>query len=577
MVPLGGSGFSSGGVGNTVVRIFVPAGTPSSPLTRPIITTTPTPSAFVPANGPAPATAPVAPVPGATPGPPGSQTLAISVTGPTTINQNVIVGPNASGCSPAPGGTACQLSMTLPAGTYTGTVGSGSAAIGFTVTPSTNNVLNLTLGGTPSSVAIVPGSFLSAANAQGGVDFFGAGRHPMLVELLDANQNVIVGNAPINFSLSQAGGALSLGVSQPSTTAPNLFYVTVPAVASAAAGFLRATASYQSVPNPCLQSGATCNGTVRVDVRQLLAVANAGASTVALYANGQNVPLATIQSGVTSPLAVIFDGAGDLFVANQTGSVSEYIPPYNQPPTTIANGINHPQALAVDSRGNLFVANGNGSNTVTVYSAPFAGGPTTAITAGVDDPVSLALDGAGDLFVVSAASNTVTEYAPPYNGMPVAITKGLNAPNSLALDGRGNLFVANLNSTPNSVVEYTPPFTEQSAPVATITNGVNEQGTIGLNGASNLFVPNQGANTVTEYVPPYANAPTTIVGGQSQPVALAIDTSGNLYVANYGNNTVTVYAPPYAGGSWTTLSNAISAPVALALSPATASGVTLLP
>ncbi len=117
----------------------------------------------------------------------------------------------------------------------------------------------------------------------------------------------------------------------------------------------------------------------------------------------------------------------------------------------------------------------------------------------------------------------MTEYAPPYNGTPIAISKGLNAPNSLALDGRGNLFVANLNSTPNSVVEYTPPFTEQSAPVATITNGVNEQGTIGLNGASNLFVPNQGANTVTEYVPPYSNAPTTIVGGQSQPVALAID------------------------------------------------------
>jgi NHL repeat len=576
MVPLGGSAFGAGGTGNTLVRIFVPTGTASSPIARPVITPSPPPSAFVPLAGPAPVTPPAAPVPGATPGPPGSQTLAINVTGPTTINQNVTVGPNASGCSPAPGGTACQLSLTLPAGTYTGTVGSGGAAIGFTVAPSTNNVLNLTLGGTPSSVAIVPGSFLSFANAQGGVDFYGAGRHPVLVELLDANQNVIV-NAPVNFSLSQAGGALSLGVSQTSAAATNLFYVTVPAVASAAAGFLRASASYQSIPNLCLQSGATCNGTVRVDVRQLLAVANSGASSVALYANGQNAPLATIQSGIAGPQAVVFDGAGDLFVANQLGSVSEYAPPYSQPPTTIGNGINHPQALAVDSRGNLFVANGNGSNTVTVYSAPFGGGPATVIAAGVSDPVSLALDAAADLFVVNAASNTVTEYAPPYSGTPVAISKGLNAPNSLALDGRGNLFVANLNSTPNSVVEYTPPFTEQSAPVATITNGINEQGTIGLNGVSSLFVPNQGANTVTEYVPPYSSAPTTIVGGQSQPVALAIDTSGNLYVANYGNNTVTVYAPPYGGGSWTTLSNAISAPVALALSPATPGGVTVLP
>jgi hypothetical protein len=137
--------------------------------------------------------------------------------------------------------------------------------------------------------------------------------------------------------------------------------------------------------------------------------------------------------------------------------------------------------------------------------------------------------------------------------------------------------VANLNSTPNSVVEYTQPFTNQSAPAATITNGVNEQGVITLSSSANLFVPNQGANTVTEYVAPYSNPPTTIGGGQSQPIALAIDSNGNLYVANYGNNTVTEYPPPYASASWTTLSTGISAPIALALSPATNSGSALLP
>jgi hypothetical protein len=146
----------------------------------------------------------------------------------------------------------------------------------------------------------------------------------------------------------------------------------------------------------------------------------------------------------------------------------------------------------------------------------------------------------------------------------------------LALDNRGNLFVANLNSTPNSVVEYSPPFSDLSAPVAMITNGVNEQGSIATL-STNLFVPNQGANTVTEYAAPYTGLPTTIVGGQSQPVALALDASGNLYVANYGNNTVTIYSAPYAPGSWTTISNGVAAPFALALSPATTGGGTLLP
>ncbi len=83
MVPLGGSGFGAGGTGNTIVRIFVPAGTPSSPLTRPVITPSPAPpTGFVPLTGATPVTTPGASMAGASPGPPGSQSLAINVTGP---------------------------------------------------------------------------------------------------------------------------------------------------------------------------------------------------------------------------------------------------------------------------------------------------------------------------------------------------------------------------------------------------------------------------------------------------------------------------------------------------------------
>ncbi len=144
-----------------------------------------------------------------------------------------------------------------------------------------------------------------------------------------------------------------------------------------------------------------------------------------LYVAGQTTPLATIQNGVTNPQTLVFDSAGDLFVANQTGTVSEYVPPYNQGPAAVAGGLNHPQALAVDARGNLFVANGNGSNTVNVYAPPYTGGPAATIASNVNDPVGLALDAAADLFVVNAAANTVAEYAPPYTGPPTIISRGL--------------------------------------------------------------------------------------------------------------------------------------------------------
>jgi hypothetical protein len=571
------AGASLGAAGNTLVRIFVPAGTQPNPALSRVssLPALPSPAAPQPFGGAVPVTTAPPPAMGGAPAANGAQVLAINVSGPTSITQSVTVGPNATGCSPAPGGTSCQLTLTLPTGTYTGTI--GSAGVAFNVASSATNSLNLTLSGVPAQLQIVPASFLSAPNAQGGIDLYGAGKHALLIEMLDSNENVIVGTSGASFSLSQAGGSLPLAVTQTGALAPNQFYVSGSASVNANSSILRATATYQGPANPCAQPGAVCSGTARVDVRQLLGVANSNINTVTLYAYGQTTPIATIANGVTNPQALIFDAAGDLFVADQPGSITVYVPPYNQAPNAIANGVNHPQALALDSRGDLFVANGNGSNSVTMYSPPYVGGPSQVITANVDDPVSLALDGSGNLFVLNAAANTVGEYAPPYSGAPTIISKGLNTPNSLALDSRGSLFVANLNSTPNSVVEYSPPFSSSSAPVATISNGINEQGTIGLSASANLFVPNQGANTVTEYVAPYTSPPATIAGGQSQPIALAIDMLGNLYVANYGNNTVTEYPPPYAGAAWTTVATGISAPLALALAPATNAATALVP
>ena len=578
------NGAAVAGSGNVNFKIFVPAAQ-NNGVRNPIgMPTAGIPMAgnsqgFGPVGIPVtgPGSGPTAP---GTPGPPGSQTLAISVNGPAAINQTITVGPNANGCAPVSGGTSCQVSLSMPAGTYSGTVGapngSASTAVAFAVTPSGQNLFSLTTGGIPAQVQVVASSALATSTAQTGIDFYGGGRHPVVVEALDANQNVIVG-LPGNYSLNASGGALAVTVSQTPGAAPNLFNVTFGAAASTAPAFLRATVNYAGPGNPCAQPSADCSGSVRIDDRQLIGIANASANDVTMYVNGQNAPLMTIASGVAAPQALAFDVAGNLFVADQPASVTEYAPPYTAAPATIVSGVNHPQALAVDARGNLFVANGSGSNTVTVYSPPYNGPPQTTISAGVDDPVDLVLDSSSNLYVVNQARNTVAIYAPPYVAAPTILLKGLSAPNSLALDARGNLFVANLNSTPNSVIEFSPPFNGQSEPVVTISNGVNEQGQIGIGGSANLFVPNQGANTVTEYVAPYTKAPITIAGGQSQPVALAIDAAANLYVANLGNNTVTEYAAPYGSGSWTAISNGISQPVAIALSPASGSGLSLVP
>ena len=563
--------------GTTLIRVHVPwtvgiaapapgatppgAALPMAPGTTPTPFATPTPLTTGPAAGAAQV-----------------QAITLNLSGPTSATQTIGLTAGAGSCANvAAGGAVCQASLPLAAGNYTAAVSemgaslpNGVQTIAFAVAYGTGTVVNLTLSGVPQQLAVLSGSTMGYVNAQGGIDLYGAGKHQVVAQLVDANQNIIVGSTSPVVSVVQTGGALALSIAPPGPNLPNVFSVSPPVPYAGGTATLRVSAAFPGMPsNPCLQIGATCSGNVTVDVKQLLAIANAGTNSVALYAGGQNAPVAMIQNGVSSPQSLVFDGAGDLFVAGQTGSVTEYAVPYNGLPSTIAMGVNHPQALALDARGDLFVANGSGSNTVTEYSPPYGGGPVVTISAGVDDPVSLGFDASNDLFVANQASNTVTIYAPPYTGTPTTLSSGLYGPNSLALDGRGNLFVSNLNSTPASVVEFSPPFSATSAPAVAITNGVNEQGAIALGPSSSLFVPNQGSNTVTQYLPPYAGAPTTVSGGQNQPVALAIDASGNLYVANYGNNTVTQYPPPYAGASWITISNGVSSPQGLALSPPT--------
>lgn len=571
--------------GATVMKVHLPWAFPAPAPTSGTRPGLPSAVPFMPmVTAPPPATPPPTNSPNGYAASNPVQAMSISIVGAFAATQTIALTAGSSACSSTPSGSTCQLVFGLAPGTYTATATLFSSAnasplsalgppqaIGFTVSSAGGTTVNVAIGTVPASLSLAPANPFGAQNAVGGIDLYGAGKHQLLAEMLDANGNVILSPASVSYTIAPVGGQVPLTVVPSFSTPPNLFTVAYTGPASGTAtGALRVTAGITGPgTNACMQPGAVCSGTVNVDVKQVLAVANSSANTVTLYTNPQNPPVATVTNGLVDPQALVFDANGDLFVASQPSSVIEYVPPYTGPPNTIGVGVNHPQALALDARGDLFVANGNGSNTVTEYVAPYTGGPMTTIANDVSDPVSLGLDASNDLFVANSAANTVTLYTPPYNGMPTTIANGLNAPNSVAIDARGNLFVSNLNSTPNSVLEYVPPFSSGSAPSAWITNGINEQGAIAVNGSSNLFVPNQGANTVTAYGPPFTGAPTTIKGGQSQPVALAVDALGNLFVANYGNNTVTQYPPPYAGVSWITIANGVSSPQALALSPAT--------
>lgn len=98
----------------------------------------------------------------------------------------------------------------------------------------------------------------------------------------------------------------------------------------------------------------------------------------------------------TLGLLATFQTGGMLFVPDAAGSVQQYVAPFTGPPQGIAQSSSTARGIAVDGAGNVFVGYcgsgcGNaGTDSVTIYSPPYAGGQT-AITSGISAPSAITL------------------------------------------------------------------------------------------------------------------------------------------------------------------------------------------
>ena len=147
-------------------------------------------------------------------------------------------------------------------------------------------------------------------------------------------------------------------------------------------------------------------------------------------------PVSRTQYTSFSPRRFALDVAGNLFVASSgfsEGAVLILAPPYTGTPTTVGTGVSTPVAVVVDPAGALFVCNFS-TSTVTEYAPPYVGPPIATINNGVNEPRDIALDRMGNLYAANSGNDTVTVYAPPYTGRPVTtISTGLKGPYGLLL------------------------------------------------------------------------------------------------------------------------------------------------
>jgi hypothetical protein len=189
-------------------------------------------------------------------------------------------------------------------------------------------------------------------------------------------------------------------------------------------------------------------------------VADNGANVVDVFTSaqvasgGSNVMPATMLSSnpaFSGPLGIVFDGAGDLYIANNASTTiveftSGMLPGVGAGAVTLApaytlsdNGhgsIQGPWGLIFDAEGDLWSSNANAPNTVVEFGASSLGqngSPTpmttlSPVTVGgdpsLDGPNGIAFDNLGDL----AAINSVNAFGIPFYAKTLLTAGGAKVP-----------------------------------------------------------------------------------------------------------------------------------------------------
>ena len=173
------------------------------------------------------------------------------------------------------------------------------------------------------------------------------------------------------------------------------------------------------MPIAVRQSIALATGPERASGANLYVVNYTG-NTVTVYAPGKTSVKRTISKHLKTPVTMVFDRAGNLYVANYYGGggkghICVYSPGRGLLLRRIWQGVHFPVALALDGSNNLYVANLEGGGTLKGSVTVYAPGSTTVlrtISQGVDFPYALAFDNLGNLYVANNPAQTVTVYCP---------------------------------------------------------------------------------------------------------------------------------------------------------------------
>ncbi len=361
------------------------------------------------------------------------------------------------------------------------------------------------------------------------------------IEELQVPTNFLVTPAlPAGLSINSITGIIS-GTPTTLTAAAN-YTVT----ATAGANNLTAPVNIQIVTTPTLSYGGALNATLGAAITHI--TPTSGSIALQKY----NSTPATFASA-TAPAGLAVDGPGNVYVAENGGSVVE-IPAAGGTPTPLNAGGLGP--IYIDAAGNLYTS--NSSSTVeftfamypggsTTTSSPFGGGaPNGNMLTSVN---GLTVDQAGNVYAGGTSTDGVTSTNKVYeypnrlsqNGFfnAVAIGTGFTSVSGVAADAAGNIYVSDAGAGTIDVIPAT------RGQWTTLVSGLGAPANICIDGAGNLYFSDNSANTISE-IPagsPVGTGPVLIASGLGSITALAIDGQGNLFAADNTNSVIDKFYP----------------------------------
>ena len=307
-----------------------------------------------------------------------------------------------------------------------------------------------------------------------------------------------------------------------------------------------------------------------------------GTGPLAGFSPGTVSVLSTTPTSVDLPKRMVFDSQGNLYEADYGSSrVLEIAPNGVITELVPASAGMSPAGVALDGAGNLYIAD-QSSSAAKVWKLTPGGTPTALSTSGLGTALNttkaVTVDGSGNVYAADTGNNRIVVF--PSGGTPYPLTltgTALGSPWGISIDSAGNLFIADENGGGGSgqILQVSSGFTTTGtasvvstgslSPALNLPKGVN------LDAMGNLYVSDSGNNRIVEIPSGSTNAIALSLGSYTltNPVGVAVSNAGDLYIADGtgANGRIVVSsqetAPTISFPTTTAYTNSTALPVTL--------------